>query len=107
MHGWRVFTKGIATLPPGRRIVYLSDIPSRRFNTANMPLRHEFTIMADGPFGPVSPLVYDVDLEPLFYARAGQTTTKDIVTTLTETNRVLTGITKAVIAADERGHTSV
>lgn len=96
LHDWRVFAHGIATLPPRGRMVYLFDIASRRFNAPNMPMRYEFVVTAQGPFGAATTLVYDVDLEPLSDAWAGQVTIKDVITAIKDTNNALGDIAKAV-----------
>lgn len=52
---------GISSLPPGRIHTWLLG---QGFNllSENGPQRHNFTIYADGPFGPVPPASYIVDL---------------------------------------------
>ncbi|GAB3334590.1 hypothetical protein RMN56_17785 [Micromonospora halotolerans] len=55
----------IATLPPGRRLQWLFDIGFRLFEATDNPRRYNVTINADGPFGPVEELSYDIDLNDL------------------------------------------
>jgi hypothetical protein len=52
---------GISSLPPGRIHTWLLG---QGFNllSENGPQRHTFTVYADGPFGPVPPVSYIVDL---------------------------------------------
>jgi hypothetical protein len=85
MHQWRVFTHGIATMPPSHQLVFLWDIGSRRFNIEPaLPSRFTFTITAVGPFGPTPPLTYDIDLEPMRDAWVGQTSLRTVVDALKE-----------------------
>jgi hypothetical protein len=53
--------EGISSLPPGRILVWELG---QGFNLLQEdgPQEHTFTITADGPFGPVPPLTYIVDL---------------------------------------------
>jgi hypothetical protein len=56
--------EGISSLPPGR---ILSWPLGQGFNllAGSDPQAHKFTVSADGPFGPVPPLIYIIDLSDL------------------------------------------
>jgi hypothetical protein len=101
MHEWRVFTHGIPTMPPHRRMVYLFDIASSRFNV-DLPMRYEFTVTADGPFGAVPPMVYDVDLGPMRDAWVGLPTTKDVIDAIKKAGNSLAEISKTLNRASEK-----
>ncbi|MER7049527.1 hypothetical protein [Streptomyces jumonjinensis] len=60
----RAVGRPIATLPPKRRLPFVMDVSHRLYNS-DLPLVYEFRIEAVGPFGPIEPLVYTVDLEAL------------------------------------------
>ena len=56
-----LLTRGISSLPPGRTLVWPLG---QGFNIldGNGPKKHTVTVTADGPFGPVPPLTYVLDL---------------------------------------------
>jgi hypothetical protein len=56
-----LLARGISSLPPGRTLVWPLG---QGFNIldGNGPKRHTVTVTADGPFGPVPPLTYVLDL---------------------------------------------
>jgi hypothetical protein len=60
----RVLQDGIPALPPGRRISWDFE-SSLSVLDADLPRRYTVTVDADGPFGPVDQLVYDIDFGPL------------------------------------------
>ncbi|MFG2019533.1 hypothetical protein [Actinomadura geliboluensis] len=69
-----ILTKGIPTLPPGRRIEILFDVGFELFKT-DLPKVYEVTVEASGPFGPVEPMRYIIDLEILLgYSLLGRKT---------------------------------
>jgi hypothetical protein len=106
MYEWHVFTDGISSMPPRSRLVFLFDIGSRRFNS-DLPTQYTFTVDADGPWGSVATLVYDVDLRPMRDAWAGQTTIKNVVEKLTAMNEALGSLTDAVRKLDQVKSVSV
>jgi len=58
---WPIFVNGIATLPPRRRIELPFDIRGARIN-GDLPMQYRITVDADGPFGSVPRMEYDIDL---------------------------------------------
>jgi hypothetical protein len=56
-----LLTRGISSLPPGRTLVWPLG---QGFNilAEGRPKKHTITVTADGPFGPVPPLTYVLDL---------------------------------------------
>ncbi|GFJ77330.1 hypothetical protein Phou_015100 [Phytohabitans houttuyneae] len=58
---WPILVNGIATLPPGRRIELPFDMRGARVD-GDLPMQYRITVDADGPFGPVSQMEYDIDL---------------------------------------------
>lgn len=53
---------GISSLPPGRIHTWLLGQGFNLLFENHGPQRHTFTIYADGPFGPVPPISYVIDL---------------------------------------------
>lgn len=53
--------EGISSIPPGRTLRWALG-PGFTLLQADGPQQHNITITADGPFGPVPPLTYVVDL---------------------------------------------
>lgn len=56
----RAMGRTFPMLPPGRRLKYVFDVPDRFSNTA-LPQVYDFTVRAEGPYGPVEDLAYTVD----------------------------------------------
>ncbi|GAA3957543.1 hypothetical protein GCM10023085_45050 [Actinomadura viridis] len=56
-----LFTSGIPLMPPGRRMEWFFDMTPARFSST-LPMHYTVTVEADGPFGAVEPLVYQIDL---------------------------------------------
>lgn len=70
--------EGIQALPPGRQLVWsIGDGGSIYSSSENH--RHTFTIRADGPFGPVPELVYDIDIEDFINSDARPTGSLHII----------------------------
>jgi hypothetical protein len=57
-------TQGFPVMPPRRRYTYLLDTPWTRLDS-DLPMRHHIRITGDGPFGPLEPLDYEIDLNTL------------------------------------------
>lgn len=60
----RRLANGISNLAPGRRVAWSIGIGWDILENENLPV-HRVTVYADGPFGPVPPLEYVVDLNAL------------------------------------------
>ena len=56
-----LLARGISSLPPGRTLVWPLGQGFNILN-GNRPQKHTVTVTADGPFGPVPPLTYVLDL---------------------------------------------
>jgi hypothetical protein len=72
----RALARTIPVLPPGRRLVFAFDT-NQRFK-AELPMRFDFTVDADGPEGPVETLTYTVDLEVLAESLIGERPMKQL-----------------------------
>ncbi|MEU6334855.1 hypothetical protein ABZ839_10460 [Streptomyces cellulosae] len=57
-------TRKISVLPPGRKLIYLMDVGHQLFSS-DLPRRYTVVVKASGPFGPVEPLTYTIDLDVL------------------------------------------
>ncbi|RNL84776.1 hypothetical protein [Halostreptopolyspora alba] len=57
----RRLREGIKSLGPGHRLVWFIGI-GRKIVEEDVPQLHTITIEAEGPYGPVGPLTYDLDL---------------------------------------------
>ncbi|WP_329109742.1 hypothetical protein OG792_13090 [Micromonospora sp. NBC_01699] len=90
MHEWTVFTEGIQTMPPGHRMQFFFDVSFQPFK-GNSPLKCEFVVDCEGPFGPVQQATYVVDLTPYKGAWAAPTTLYSVV-------RQLENVTDAIKA---------
>lgn len=95
MHEWHLFTKGILTMPPGRKMTFLFDLGSRRFDS-NLDMQFTFVVEAEGPFGPAPTLTYEVDLDSMRDSWVGHTTIKNLVDSLNKTNGGIVELTRAV-----------
>ncbi|MGW4424932.1 hypothetical protein [Streptosporangium sp. NPDC004631] len=60
-----IFTQGIPYMPPGRKLEIMFDVGFHLF-ASDLPRRYRVRVDANGPFGPVEPLTYLIDLE--YYA---------------------------------------
>lgn len=58
----RAVDRKIATLPPKRRISFVMDTGPGLFGS-DLPKVYNFRVESSGPFGPVEPLAYTVDLD--------------------------------------------
>jgi hypothetical protein len=61
----RIFTHGVPMLPPRRRIEILFDFSPDRYEKGFETL-YQVTINAEGPYGPIEPLRYEIDLRILY-----------------------------------------
>ena len=69
--GEAVLRHGLASLPPGRQVAWSGGFTGTFFTeNAESPLSWEVTINADGPFGPLEPLTYTIDLKGLEQSNA-------------------------------------
>ncbi|MFF5924188.1 hypothetical protein ACFY8C_38570 [Streptomyces flavochromogenes] len=80
-------------IPPGRRLEFLFDGPSR-FNGA-LPMAYTFTVHCEGPFGPVEELEYLVDIATLAESSVGQRPLKRVEQELERIRKELAGLTTA------------
>ncbi|MFG1915004.1 hypothetical protein [Micromonospora sp. NPDC048898] len=95
IHEWAVFNRAIKTMPPRHRMEFFFDIGFQRFaNGVNNAFT--FTVNADGPFGPVPELIYDVDLEVMRDTWVGQATLGKVIQQMEKGNRAVDGLTAAV-----------
>lgn len=53
---------GLASLPPGRVLSWYVGVAHGVFSNPAVPMSYSVTINASGPFGPIEPLVYTIDL---------------------------------------------
>jgi hypothetical protein len=60
---------GIQALPPSRELRWAIGDGGSIYSSSDNH-RHTFVIRADGPFGPVPELVYDIDFEDFITANA-------------------------------------
>ena len=86
-HGEERLNAGLASLPPGRFLSWSMGTTRRIFTDPVVPMSYAVTIDARGPFGPIEPLVYTIDLNDI------RNNPRDSVTPGT-----LYGITEAVTA---------
>ncbi|WP_157419838.1 hypothetical protein [Actinomadura kijaniata] len=88
-------TEGIASMPPGRSHRYFFDTAPARFENEELPRRYDVTVTAEGPFGPIEPLHYAIDLNSYLGTEGrGTGEMKDIVNVIKETNKCLDKIIK-------------
>ncbi|APE26763.1 hypothetical protein vnz_37255 (plasmid) [Streptomyces venezuelae] len=80
-------------IPPGRRLEFIFDGPSR-FNGA-LPMAYTFTVHYEGPFGPVEELEYLVDIDTLTESPVGQRPLKRVEQDLEKIRKELAGLTTA------------
>ncbi|OUD02728.1 hypothetical protein [Streptomyces swartbergensis] len=57
-------TRKIPVLPPKRQLMYLMDVGHQLFSS-DLPHRYTVVVNCSGPFGPVEPLTYTIDLDVL------------------------------------------
>jgi hypothetical protein len=99
MHEWHIFTHGIKTMPPGQKMEFLFDMGSRRF-TSGLPTELTFLVDAEGPFGSVPQMTFEIDLDVMRDVWVGQTTTRSIVDELARANIKLAELASAVRQLD-------
>jgi hypothetical protein len=85
----------ISTLPPGRKIQWFFDIGFRIFESPGTPRRYTVTITADGPFGPVEELSYDIDLDEIRQSDAAAPVPKRIADELRKAREALEKIAES------------
>jgi hypothetical protein len=68
-HAQHRLASGIPSLPPGRTLTWNAGVLSKVIDGAD-PAGYRATIHATGPFGPLAPLEYVIDIEGLRYTRA-------------------------------------
>jgi hypothetical protein len=61
----RVVTRKIPVLPPGRHIEWNFAVGPTLFSNPALPRQYTVTVSAVGPFGPVPPLEYVIDLDAI------------------------------------------
>ncbi|WP_431973277.1 hypothetical protein [Micromonospora haikouensis] len=86
----------ISVLPPGRRVRWFWEIGFRLFENPQTPRSYTVTVNADGPFGPVDELIYEVDLENLRYSDAAAPVSKKLVDELQKSRKALETISQKV-----------
>ncbi|ADU06423.1 hypothetical protein ML5_0881 [Micromonospora sp. L5] len=84
-----VLRGAIATLPPGRAVKWFFDISFQLFDTPNAPRRYTVTVNADGPFGPVEELVYDINLDDIGRSDASKPLLKKVADELEKSRKAL------------------
>lgn len=84
-----VLKGAISTLPPGRRIQWFFDISFQLFDSPDAPRCYTVTVNADGPFGPVEELTYDIDLNDVGRSDAAAPVGKRIVDELGKTRKAI------------------
>ncbi|MEU4484623.1 hypothetical protein AB0H94_06970 [Streptomyces purpurascens] len=57
-------TRKIPMMPPGRSLMFMMDAGSKLFNS-DLPRIYSVVINSSGPFGPLEPLTYTIDLNVL------------------------------------------
>ncbi|MFD7565801.1 hypothetical protein ACFV7O_21660 [Streptomyces tendae] len=60
----RAVTRNIPVLPPGRQLMFLMDVGHALF-ASDLPRQYTVVVNSSGPFGPVEPLTYNIDLDVL------------------------------------------
>lgn len=60
----QVAARPISVLPPGRALSFVMDVGHQMFSS-DLPRVYTVTVRAAGPFGPVEPLTYVIDLNML------------------------------------------
>lgn len=91
----RQITGGIPAIPPGRVLSWALGVSHQVVNRESLgPC--QFTIEADGPFGPLDPLVYTVDLAALMHVDARA------VGSLAEIGKAIDGVSKELAEANLR-----
>ncbi|MEU0674423.1 hypothetical protein ABZ330_16280 [Streptomyces sp. NPDC006172] len=60
----RAVTRKISVLPPGRQLMFMLDVGHRIFSS-DLPRTYTVVVNSAGPFGPIEPLTYIIDLDVL------------------------------------------
>jgi hypothetical protein len=64
-HAEQRLNSGLASLPPGRTLAWSIGVAHQVLNHPSLPLSYTVTIEANGPFGPLEPLTYTLNLEDI------------------------------------------
>ncbi|SDZ04227.1 hypothetical protein SAMN05444365_1058 [Micromonospora pattaloongensis] len=86
----------ISALPPGRRVRWFWEIGFRLFENLQIPRSYTVTVNADGPFGTVGELIYEIDLDNLRYSDATAPASKKLVDELQKSRKALEKISQKV-----------
>ena len=92
----RFLQEGISALPPGRRISWYFDTAPAIFEN-DVPKKYTVTVDAEGPYGPVEQLRYEIDFTVLESSEArnpGQIV--DVTEQLKKANATLVKVAKAL-----------
>lgn len=84
----------ISALLPGRKVQWFFDVGFRIFEAPEAPRRYTATVEADGPFGPVDELTYDIDLNELRESDAAAPVPKRIADELRKAREALEKIAR-------------
>ena len=113
-YGEERLNSGLASLPPGRTISWSMGVANAVFQPA-LQLSYTVTINASGPFGPLEPLTYTIDLNDIKWSRVAAATgtlygvtraVKDLGKTIKEItkNRPATDLADHKDHGDDREH---
>ena len=85
--------RGLASLPPGRVLTWSLGVSFELLMADGLPLHYSVTVAATGPFGPLEPLSYEIDLDDIRHNRVTAPGTLHGVTrALSELGKDLKGI---------------
>ncbi|MFF5202680.1 hypothetical protein ACFY3B_24030 [Micromonospora parva] len=99
-----VLNRPIAAIPPGRALKWFFDISFQLFGAPDAPRRYNVTINADGPFGPVEELIYDIDLSDIGRSDAAAPLGKKIADELEKARKALEKLAKGNRSAPNLPH---
>lgn len=91
-----ILDRPISTLPPGRRIRWFWEIGFRLFGDSEVPHRYTVTVNADGPFGPVDELIYNIDLDDLRHSDASEPPLRKLVDEVQKSRKALEKISQEI-----------
>ncbi|GAA2981262.1 hypothetical protein [Kitasatospora sp. NPDC127116] len=103
----RVVARKIAVLPPRRHIEWHFAFGPRLFENSSLPRQYTVTVTAAGPFGPVEPLTYVIDLDAIDASAIERGTIEASLAKIADHTKVLgnipRGISSVAEALRERG----
>jgi hypothetical protein len=95
VNDWHVFTRGIRTMPPRHRMEFFFDVGFQRF-TSGVLNEYIFTVDAEGPFGSIPQMTFEIDLNAMRETWIGQTTLGKAVSQLEKVNVNLRELTSTI-----------